>query len=407
MAEQSSAFAISDVNLVDGTGGPAVPGQAVIVEGTRITWIGPVGHLADGERLTVIEGNGRSLLPGLINCHVHVCHDGAPDLFAQARTDSPTAATLRGFLNLQLTLRSGVTTVRDCGAANGVAIELSRAVESGLVTGPRVLAAGRVITMTGGHGYFIGREADGADAVRAATRAEIKEGAHFIKAMATGGVLTPGVTPTQTALQPDELEAVAREAHNSGRRAACHAIGNAGIKNAVRAGIDSIEHAYYLDDEALELMIDHSTYVVPTLLAGHQIISNGKAGRVPPWITEKSLASAERHRESFAAAVKSGLKIAAGTDAGTPFNPHGDLAAELKLMVDYGLRPAAAIVAATRNAAENLGLLDDTGTIEVGKRADLILVAGDPAADISCLSHVSHVVSNGVTIGQLGLAPGL
>ena len=318
MAEQSSAFAISDVNLVDGTDSPAVPGQAVIVEGTRITWIGPVGHLADGERLTVIEGNGRSLLPGLINCHVHVCHDGAPDLFAQARTDSPTAATLRGFLNLQLTLRSGVTTVRDCGAANGVAIELSRAVESGLVTGPRVLAAGRVITMTGGHGYFIGREADGADAVRAATRAEIKEGAHFIKAMATGGVLTPGVTPTQTALQPDELEAVAREAHNSGRRAACHAIGNAGIKNAVRAGIDSIEHAYYLDDEALELMIDHSTYVVPTLLAGHQIISNGKAGRVPPWITEKSLASAERHRESFAAAVKSGLKIAAGTDAGTP-----------------------------------------------------------------------------------------
>ena len=407
MAEQSSAFAIRDVTVVDGTGGPAVPSQAVIVEGTRISWIGPVGHLAGGDRLTVTEGDGRFLLPGLINCHVHLCHDGAPNLFAQAQADSPTAATLRGFLNLQLTLLSGVTTVRDCGAAGGVAIELSRAVESGLITGPRVLAAGRVITMTGGHGYFMGREADGADAVRAATRAEIKEGAHFIKAMATGGVLTPGVTPTQTALQPDELEAVAREAHNSGRRAACHAIGNAGIKNAVRAGIDSIEHAYYLDDEALELMIDHSTYIVPTLLAGHQIVSNGQAGRVPPWITEKSLASAEHHRESFAAAVKSGLKIAAGTDAGTPFNPHGDLAAELKLMVDYGLSPADAIVAATRNAAENLGLLDDTGTVEVGKRADLILVDGDPTADISCLSRVSHVVSNGMSIGRLGPGPGL
>jgi imidazolonepropionase-like amidohydrolase len=398
MADQPSAFAIRDVNLVDGNGAPAVPGQAVIVEGTRITWIGPSGQLADGDRLTVIEGRGRSLLPGLINCHVHLCHDGAPSLFAQAQEDSPTAASLRGFLNLQLTLHSGVTTVRDCGAAHGVAIELSRAVESGLVTGPRVLAAGRVITMTGGHGYFIGREADGADAVRAATRAEIKEGAHFIKAMATGGVLTPGVTPTQTALQPDELAEVAREAHNSGRRAACHAIGNEGIKNAVRAGIDSIEHAYYLDDEALELIIDRGAYVVPTLLAGHQIVTNGQAGRVPPWITEKSMASAERHRESFAAAVKSGLKIAAGTDAGTPFNPHGDLAAELKLMVDYGLRPAEAVVAATRNAAENLGLLDDTGTIEVGKRADLILVDGDPTADITCLSRVSHVVSNGTTI---------
>ena len=194
MAEQPSAFAIRDVSLVDGRGGPAVPGQAVIVEGTRITWIGPASQLAHGDRLTVVEGNGRSLLPGLINCHVHLCHDGSPDLFAQAQTDSPTTAALRGFLNLQLTLQSGVTTVRDCGAANDVAIELSRAVESGLVSGPRVLAAGRVITMTGGHGYFIGREADGADAVRAATRAEIKEGAHFIKAMATGGVLTPGVS---------------------------------------------------------------------------------------------------------------------------------------------------------------------------------------------------------------------
>lgn len=405
MAEQSSAFAIRDVNLVDGTGDPAVPHQAVVVEGNRISWIGPVGHLADGDRLTLIEGKGRFLLPGLINCHVHLCHDGAPSLFAQAQTDSPTAAALRGFLNLQLTLQSGITTVRDCGAANGVAIELSRAVESGLITGPRVLAAGRVITMTGGHGYFIGREADGPAAVRAATRAEIKEGAHFIKAMATGGVLTPGVTPTQTALQPDELIEVAREAHNSGRRAACHAIGNAGIKNAVRAGIDSIEHAYYLDDEALELMIDRSTYVVPTLLAGHQIVANGQASRVPAWITEKSLASAEHHRESFAAAVRSGLKIAAGTDAGTPFNPHGDLAAELKLMVDYGLRPADAVLAATRNAAENLGLLDDTGTVEVGKRADLILVDGDPTADIDCLSRVSHVVSNGVTIGQLDSRP--
>jgi imidazolonepropionase-like amidohydrolase len=406
MADQPSAFAIRDVNLVDGSGAPAVPGQAVIAEGTRITWIGPAGQLAGGDRLTVIEGHGRSLLPGLINAHVHLCHDGAPSLFAQAQADSPTAASLRGFLNLQLTLHSGVTTVRDCGAANGVAIELSRAVESGLVTGPRVLAAGRVITMTGGHGYFIGREADGADAVRAATRAEIKEGAHFIKAMATGGVLTPGVTPTQTALQPDELAQVAREAHNSGRRAACHAIGNEGIKNAVRAGIDSIEHAYYLDDEALELIIDRGAYVVPTLLAGHQIVTNGKAGKVPPWITEKSMASAEHHRESFAAAVKSGLKIAAGTDAGTPFNPHGDLAAELKLMVDYGLRPADAVVAATRNAAENLGLLDDTGTVEVGKRADLILVDGDPTADITCLSRVSHVVSNGTTVRPSGLGPG-
>jgi imidazolonepropionase-like amidohydrolase len=400
MAEQPSAFSIRNVLLVDGTGSPPRPDQAVVVDAGRITWIGPSGATPTGERMTVIDGRGRTLLPGLINCHVHLCHDGAPDLFAQARADSPTAASLRGFLNLDLAMRSGITTVRDCGAANNVAIELSRAIESGMITGPRVLAAGRVITMTGGHGYFIGREADGPDAVRAATRAEIKEGAHFIKAMATGGVLTPGVTPTQTALQPDELEAVAREAHNSGRRAACHAIGNEGIKNAIRAGIDSIEHAYYLDDEAVQLMIDRGTFVVPTLLAGHQIVKNGQAGRVPRWITDKSLATAEHHRESFTLAARSGVKIAAGTDAGTPFNPHGDLAAELKLMVDCGLSPADAIVAATRNAAENLGLLHDTGSIEIGKRADLILVDGDPTTDISALARVSCVVGNGKVVAE-------
>ena len=191
MAEPPSAFAIRDVSLVDGRGGPAVPGQAVIVEGTRISWIGPPGQLAHGDRLTVVEGQGRSLLPGLINCHVHLCHDGSPDLFAQARADSPTTAALRGFLTCSSTLQSGVTTVRDCGAAGSIAIELSRAVETAWSAGPRLRGRGRVITMTGGHGHFIGREADGADAVRAATGREMKEGAHFIKAMATGGVLTP------------------------------------------------------------------------------------------------------------------------------------------------------------------------------------------------------------------------
>jgi imidazolonepropionase-like amidohydrolase len=398
MTEAPAVLAIRDVNLVDGTGTSAIPGQAVLVEGRRISWIGPTDELTLADRITIIDGGGQTLLPGLINCHVHLCHDGAPDLFAQARTDSPTTAALRGYLNLQLTLRAGITTVRDCGAANNVAIELAHAVENELVPGPRILAAGRVITMTGGHGHFIGREADGADAVRAATRAEIKAGAHFIKAMATGGVLTPGVTPTQTALQPDELEQVSREAHNSGRRSACHAIGNEGIKNAVRAGIDSIEHGYYLDDEALELMVERGTFLVPTLLAGHQIILNGQAGRVPSWITEKSLASAEHHRASFIAAVRSGLKIAAGTDAGTPYNPHGDLQAELELMVGCGLRPLDAILAATRNAAENLDLLHDTGTIEVGKRSDLIIAQSDPTADISALAHISFVLSNGKII---------
>ena len=394
MAERHPTV-IRNLTLLDGTGAAPVPGHAIIVEGQRISWIGPQAQLPEGSAENAIDAGAATAMPGMINCHVHLTNDGSPDLFGQVARDSVTTAALRGYLNLQLTLESGITSVRDCGAASNISIDLAKAVDEGLVAGPRIRAAGRVITMTGGHGHFIGREADGPDGVRQATRAEIKQGAHFIKAMATGGVLTPGVVPTQTALQQDELEQVAREAHNAGRRAACHAIGNEGIKNAIRAGIDSIEHGFYLDDEALQLALDRGTYLVPTLIAVNQIVNNGKTGAMPDWVVEKAESESGHHRESFTAAVKSGMKIAAGTDAGTPFNPHTYLAQELALMVDYGLRPMDAIVAATRNAAENLGLAPDVGTLEVGRLADVIVVDGDPTTDIAAVGRVRFVMKDG------------
>jgi imidazolonepropionase-like amidohydrolase len=395
VAEADRPVVIRNVSLIDGTGAAPVPSSALISEGRRITWIGPEAQLPEGAADTAIDGGGGTVMPGMINCHVHLANDGSPDLFGQAERDSVTIAALRGYKNLQLTLQSGVTSVRDCGAASGIAIDLARAVEDGMVTGPRIRAAGRVITMTGGHGHFIGREADGPDGVRAATRAEIKAGAHFIKAMATGGVLTPGVIPTQTALQRDELEQVARESHNAGRRAACHAIGNGGIKNAIRAGIDSIEHGFYLDDEALQLAIDHGTVLVPTLIAVNQIVNNGGTGAIPDWVVEKAESESGHHRTSFGAAVKAGMKIAAGTDAGTPFNPHDFMPTEMALMVEYGLAPMDAIVAATKNAAYNLGLDPDIGTLEVGRIADVIVVDGDPAADIAAMRSVRFVMKEG------------
>jgi imidazolonepropionase-like amidohydrolase len=396
VADQEHPTVIRNVTLLDGTGAAPVPGRALVVEGRRISWIGPEAQLPEGSADHAIDGQGGTIMPGMINCHVHLTNDGSPDLFGQVERDSVTFSALRGHLNLQATLESGVTSVRDCGAANGIAIDLARAVDDGLVPGPRIRAAGRVITMTGGHGHFIGREADGPAAVRQATRAEIKAGAHFIKAMATGGVLTPGVVPTQTALQPDELEQVARESHNAGRRAACHAIGNEGIKNAIRAGIDSIEHGFYLDDEALQLALDHGTVLVPTLIAVNQIVNNGKTGAMPDWVVEKAESESGHHRESFAAAVRSGMRIAAGTDAGTPFNPHTYLDRELALMVEYGMRPMDAIVAATRTAAENLGLAPDVGTLEVGRLADIVVVDGDPSSDIAAVSRVRFVMKDGV-----------
>jgi imidazolonepropionase-like amidohydrolase len=392
----TTSFLLRNVTVVDGTGSAPVPGQAVVVEGRRIAWIGPEGSAPSTAPESVVDGGGRTVLPGLINCHVHLTADGAPDLFAQVASDTVPLATLRAAGMALAALRSGVTTVRDCGAADDVVVELAKAIERGMVPGPRVQAAGRVITMTGGHGHFIGREADGPDEVRKATRAEIKAGAAVIKVMATGGVLTPGVTPTQTALLPEELAVVAQEAHNSGRRVTTHAIGRAGIHNALLAGIDSIEHGFYLDDELLDLAVERGTFLVPTMLAVDGIIRNGRDRGIPAWVVDKAEAEAQQQRKSFAQAVSSGMRIAAGTDAGTPFNPHDDLAGELALMVRHGLTPMQAVVAATRSAAENLGLAHEIGTLEVGKLADLVLVDGDPVEDITAASRVVLVVKDGV-----------
>jgi imidazolonepropionase-like amidohydrolase len=387
---------LRDILLVDGTGAEPLPGQSVVVDGTRISWIGPTDSAPSFAPEGVVECGGRTLLPGLINAHVHLANDGAPDLFAQVRDDSVPMGTLRAAVNARLTLESGVTTVRDCGAASSIAIELGRAVADGLVTGPRIRAAGRVITMTGGHGYFMGNEADGPDDVRRATRQELKAGADFIKVMATGGVLTSGVDPSHTSLTEDELRVVADVAHAAGKRVTTHAIGGEGIKNALRAGIDSIEHGFYLDDEALELAVAQGTFLVPTLSALAGILDSGVARGIPAWVVAKAERERERSIEGFNAAVRSGMRIAAGTDAGTPFNRHQDMAQELALMVRAGLSPMQAVVAATRHSAENLDLLHAVGTVEVGKLADLLLVDGDPTRDITAVARVVMVLKEGV-----------
>lgn len=399
------AYLIRNVTLIDGLGGEPHADWAVAVEGERIAWIGPSAQAPAFDPHNVIDGTGHSLMPGMINSHVHLCNDGAADLFAQVQNDSVPIATIRSVINARLTLAAGITTVRDCGAASQIAIEIAKAVDRGFIEGPRVRAAGRVVTMTGGHGHFIGREADGPDEVRKAVRAEIKGGANFIKVMATGGVLTPGVDPSQTAFQLDELQAAVEEAHKAGRPAAAHAIGNGGIKNALRAGIDSVEHGFYLDDEAVNLALKNETFLVPTLIAVDQIVNNGAKGGIPDWVVKKAEGESGHHRESFVMAVKSGVRIAAGTDAGTPFNPHGDLPLELAKMVEFGLSPMLALVAATSNAARLLRMDDQIGSVEKGKLADLILVLGDPLKDIGAMRRPAFVMKSGrVVRNQVGHA---
>jgi imidazolonepropionase-like amidohydrolase len=240
--------------------------------------------------------------------------------------------------------------------------------------------------MTGGHGHWVGREADGPDDVRKAVREQLRAGADCIKLIATGGVMTPGVDPRSPQFTEEEMRAGVEEAHKAFRVVGAHAQATEGIKNAVRAGVDSIEHGIYLDDEAVALMRERGTVLVPTLIAPVQISRHGIAAGVPAFMVEKSDRVQSVHRESFTRALHAGVRIAMGTDAGTPFNRHGANAEELALMVAAGMTPAQALVAATRTAAELLGLAEQTGTLAPGKQADLLVVEGDPLSEIGVLS---------------------
>jgi imidazolonepropionase-like amidohydrolase len=386
---------IKNATLIDGLGGEPQKKVAVVVEGDRIESIGPEGQVQGLEGATVIDAGGGTVLPGLINAHVHLCSDGLADIGAQMMGDSVPVAVLRAGRSARKALDVGITTVRDCGSKEAVAIELNKAIEEGLLLGPRIVACGRVVCMTGGHGHFMGREADGPDGVRGAARAEIKGGAQFLKIMATGGVLTKGVHPSQAQFTVDELRAGIDAAHDAGKRTATHAIGNKGIKNALKAGIDSVEHGFYLDDEAIELLLRTGAFHVPTLIAVDMIVDNGTAAGIPEWAVKKAVEESGHHMDSFHKSVENGVRIAAGTDAGTPFNYHDMLALEIEKMAREGLTPMQAIQCATKNGSEVVGLADQIGTLEPGKLADLILVAGDPLADLTLLRKPSLVVKGG------------
>lgn len=351
----------------------------------------------DRQDTTTIDLAGSTLLPGLINAHFHIMFDAGPDPFASLARMSQAQAIVKAIKRGEAMLRAGITTARELGGYEWHEMALRDSFASGELKGPRLLCAGKIITMTGGHGWSLGLESDGADEVRKSARLNLKKGADCIKLMATGGVLTPGVEPGAAQLSEEEMRAGIEEAHNAGKRTASHAQGTKGIKNALRAGIDTIEHGIFLDDGCIELMLKQGTVFVPTLAAPYRINEAGAAKGMPDYVLRKSLAVSGAHRRSFEMALEAGVTIAAGNDGGTPFNPSEDLVTEVRLMVEYGMSALDAIKAATHGSAQALGIAEEVGTIEKGKWADLIVLRpnADPLSDISALSQIELVIQRG------------
>ncbi|MGE3076197.1 MAG: amidohydrolase family protein [Dehalococcoidia bacterium] len=343
---------------------------------------------AAADAAAVIECAGKYIIPGLIDCHVHLTGSGDPAELNAARTTPLPKRAWLAERYARATLHAGVTTVRDLGAADRLNIDMARAVESGLIEGPRILAAGLGVTMTGGHGHgFLATEADGPDAVRKAVREQLRAGATAIKLFASGGVMTPGVDPRSPSFTEEEMRAGVEEAHKAFRPVGAHAQATDGIKNAIRAGVDSIEHGVWLDDEAIEMMLERGTYLVATLTAPYQIAHCGREAGIPEYMVDKGWQVLASHEDSFSRAVKAGVKIAMGTDQGTPVNRPGENAQEIVRMVGLGMSPAAALMASTAWASELLRIQDQTGRVKEGLAADLVVLEADPLENIEILTN--------------------
>ena len=388
----SSYFA--DITVFDGARVRAH--QGVLVDRDRIAWIGPHARAPREARAArEVGGPGRALTPGLIDCHVHLCFDGAADFAAEAAELTPALGAIKGTVNARKHLANGVTTVRDLGGI-GI-IELAGAIEAGTVPGPRVIPAGSALTITGGHGHNIGiaRQVDGTDAIRRAVREEIRAGALAIKLIATGGVLTPGIGATFTAFTPEELTAAIEEAHSWDRGVAAHAIGAEGILQAVLAGVDTVEHCVQVTPRIAKEMAARGTFRGPTISALMGIAGN--EGKAPAYAVAKAQALVEEAKAGHVRSIRAGVRHICSTDAGTPFNPHGNAPNEVIAMIDWGMKPLAAMVAATAHGAEALRI-PDVGHIAPGMRADLLLYDADPVEDPAALRKARAVWKDGARI---------
>ncbi|MBI5293807.1 MAG: amidohydrolase family protein [Chloroflexi bacterium] len=395
---------IRNGTLIDGNGGAPVPHAAVLIQDNRIRAAGPANSMGlPNAEMVEVDAGGGFILPGFIDTHVHLMLEGV-----NIARDMITPFSVKFYNSIQYmrrTVEAGITSVRDAGGADA---GVKQAIETGVVLGPRLQISVVPLTITGGHGdgwMLSGNEfnlfvaypgspdgrCNGVEEVRKKVREVLRAGADVVKVHATGGVLSPRDHPEFTQFSEEELRVMVQEAaFRRGVKVMAHAQGAEGVKNAIRAGIYSIEHGIFLDDEAIELMLKHDTFLVPTLLAPLAVLEVGEAGGMPEYAIRKARETIEIHSDSIGRAYKAGVKIATGTDAGVM--PHGANLRELGLMCNIGMTPMEAIVATTKTAAECLGWQDRVGTVQAGKLADLVIVKSNPLADIRSLEKPDNIV---------------
>jgi imidazolonepropionase-like amidohydrolase len=387
-------------HLLDVKTGRMLTNQNIVIEGEKIVSIGAAAPAAGDE---VISLPNATVMPGFIDVHTHLTYEPG-DLGMRLLTTTPARDALSGAKNARLTLEAGFTTVRNVGARAFSDIALRDAINAGDIPGPRILASGPALSITGGHcddnllapQYHDTSDgvADGIEAVQHKVRENIKYGADVIKICATGGVLSKGDNPEHSQYTLEELKAAVAEAHRLGRKVAAHAHGKEGIRWASMAGVDSIEHGSYVDDAAITEMKKNGTYLVPTLFLGEWFLENAERMHVPPYAIAKAKTVLPIARANLQHAFASGVKIALGTDAAV--YPHGMNAGEFATYVKLGMTPIQSIQTGTINAADLLGWSDKVGTVEQGKWADIVAVDGDPTKDITTLQHVKFVMKGGV-----------
>ncbi|NIM94754.1 MAG: amidohydrolase family protein [Anaerolineales bacterium] len=386
--------------LIDGIAAEPIPDAVVIISGEEIVEVGVGSEVQiPDEPADIINLQSSYILPGLIDCHVHITIGGGPSGTFEHNQDYTLITTLK---HAQATLESGITTIRDLGGRNYIEFVVRRAIEDGLYPGPRMVLAGKILSMTtAGDEFWPGmyREADGPDEVRKAAREQLKADVDFIKVMATGAAMTPGEQPVPQ-YTVEEIRAAVEEAHKVGKPVAVHASGVEGIRNSIEAGVDHIEHGSYLheDPDTMKLMVDKCVTLIPTCKAFADPAHKGLEAGCPAWMIDQIKDEWENNKLSVKAAVEMGIPIVMGTDAGGPINYHGENATELIHLCEAGMSPMAAIKAATSRAAECVGLAHKVGAIEGGKLGDLLIVKNNPLEDIEVLSRkeeIMMIVKNG------------